>query len=189
MPLILPAIDLEFSPSPTEVKAKKKYLDSQNSIIQHSEALYDITNFVAIGTNQILRLAHEITQDLSSNVQPPEVFVGDITLDHTFCGSCFQPTKPSLTISSRPPRPTSWQDTSIRCPRAYLLLLTAVDYSLVIGRPPSASILPDMVPDILGMGVVMRLPWNSRIPLYQFQNRSLPHDVCATSPYIGGRHR
>ena len=64
IPLILSAIDLKLSPSYSEMLVRRNRLDAFAQIIQRSRNLYEVTDVVAAGTNQILQLAYAITKKL-----------------------------------------------------------------------------------------------------------------------------
>jgi hypothetical protein len=177
MPLVLAAIDLKLSPSREEMEIRQKRLSSLSQIIRHSEALYDVTDFVAVGTNHILQLAYATTQNLFLEEKTPQLFLPETTERHNSLTSPgLQSNTTSLSMSFKPNKPTSWQDAFIRCPRAYLLISTCVDYSLAIGRLPSASGLPEIVRDLPAMGVIARLPWTSAISTFD-SGSSLPNQV------------
>lgn len=162
MPLVLAAIDLKLSPSYTEMQARQHRLDFLSKIIRHSETLYDVTDFVAAGTNHILHLAYLTTRNLffpcpdksarSSEAQwPRKQENGENN------GPQARKTRPS-----RCERAQGWLDAFVRCPRAYLLISTSVDYSLSVGRLPYDSALPALVRNIPSIGAVTRLPWTMR---------------------------
>lgn len=150
MPLVLAAIDLKLSPSYDETRQRQKRLESLSKIIRHSETLYDVTDFVAVGTDQILQLAYTITQNIfHPYVFPPRVHARK---DH------------SVEIQGRHQcsprrRAKNWLDAFISCPRAYLLISTSVDYSLAVGRLPCDDSLPQLVRDFPSKGYIVRLPW------------------------------
>jgi hypothetical protein len=155
MPLVLAAIDLKLSPTREEMKSRQKRLDSLGLIIRRSESLYDVTDFVAVGTNYVLQLAYATTQHLFLGVGNSQRL-----WDRTATKEPF-PQKHSHLISrlAKPRQPQSWQDAFVRCPRAYLLISTTVDYSLSFGRLPSAYDLPELVRDLPAMGSIAGLPW------------------------------
>lgn len=62
MPLVLAAIDLKLSPSCQETAIRQQRLDCFTKIIRYSELQYDVTDFVAAGTNHLLQLAYTTTQ-------------------------------------------------------------------------------------------------------------------------------
>jgi hypothetical protein len=165
MPLVLAAIDLKLSPSREEIEVRQRRLNSLSQIIRHSETLYDVTDFVAVGTNHILQLAYMTTQNLFLEGKTQPLFLNDsMESQHSLVSTQRQERASNESMSPKPNRSTSWQDAFIRCPRAYLLISACVDYSLEIGRLPSASGLPEIVRDLPAMGVIARLPWTSDIP-------------------------
>ncbi|RMJ23671.1 hypothetical protein PHISP_05459 [Aspergillus sp. HF37] len=162
MPLILTAIDVKLASSYDEMTARKKRLDSLSRIIRHSETLYDVTDFVAVGINHILQLAYLTTKNLflrckqpseqellGSNALPP-LPIGERSLLRT---ETQQPGSRALG------RATSWVDAFTLWPRAYLLISKSVDYSLQVGRLPYENALPELVRHIPAMGATPRLPW------------------------------
>ncbi|KAJ5542747.1 hypothetical protein N7535_005171 [Penicillium sp. DV-2018c] len=181
MPLVLAAVDLKLSPSREEMEIRQKRLTSLSKIIRHSEALYDVTDFVAIGTNYILQLAYATTQNLFLEKKPPLFLAQSTESDNTLPSPGSQFNTTSVSTSSRSIKPSSWQEAFVRCPRAYLLISTCVDYSLAIGRLPSASNLPEIVRELPAMGVIARLPWTSDIPTFNsgspFLNQHHPADT------------
>lgn len=160
MPLILAAIDLKLSPSCDEMKIRQRRLDSLSRIIRLSESLYDVTDFVAAGTNHILQLAYVTTQNFFLPSKPSSRMINEKT-GHNLIEKRMDPQIPNLTRirNSNPTRAKSWLDAFLRCPRAYLLISTSVDYSLAVGRLPYDTSLPALVRDIPAMGAMMQLPW------------------------------
>ncbi|KAJ5365524.1 Transcription factor [Penicillium concentricum] len=171
MPLVLAAIDLKLSPSQKETEARQRRLNSLSQIIRHSETLYDVTDRVAVATNHLLQLAYVTTQNLPLEQKAPQLYSSDKIARENALPSNQSPARASnKSISPRTNRPTSWQDAFIRCPRAYLLISTAVDYTMAIGNLPCANVLPEIVRDLPAMGVIARLPWTSEIPFSQSTN-------------------
>ncbi|CAG8314748.1 unnamed protein product [Penicillium nalgiovense] len=192
MPLILAAIDLKLSPSHEEIEVRQRRLNSLSQIIRHSETLYDVTDFVAVGTNHILQLAYTTTQNLFLEEKTaPLISYNGVARQNSLVSTQRQERASNESMSPKPNRSTSWQDAFIRCPRAYLLISACVDYSLEIGRLPSASGLPEIVRDLPAMGIIARLPWTSDIPssnstssllsrMNQVQQQSYPVSVCSS---------
>lgn len=155
MPLVLAAIDLKLSPSCQETAIRQQRLDCFTKIIRYSELQYDVTDFVAAGTNHLLQLAYTTTQtfflprgcgkngNCASKSAPDRLnYVGQ-----------FQDRDLS-TLS----RVKSWPDAFLRDPTAYLLISNSVDYSLSVGRLPCTSNLPISVRNI-EMGIAATSPW------------------------------
>ncbi|CAG8291582.1 unnamed protein product [Penicillium nalgiovense] len=192
MPLVLAAIDLKLSPSHEEIEVRQRRLNSLSQIIRHSETLYDVTDFVAVGTNHILQLAYTTTQNLFlEETTAPLLSYDGVARQNSLVSTQRQERASNESTSPKPNRSTSWQDAFIRCPRAYLLISACVDYSLEIGRLPSASGLPEIVRDLPVMGIIARLPWTSDIPssnstssllsqMNQVQQQSYPVSVCSS---------
>lgn len=153
MPLILAALDLKLSSSYGEMTVRKKRLDALSLIVRHSYSLYDVTEYVAVGTNHILQLAYLVTRN---------IFLHCPNLDEIESSS--PRNSGSLRRHSQQnPKPfgraTSWVHAFVHCPQAYLLISTSVDYSLAVGRLPPANALPELVRNIPALGAVFTLPW------------------------------
>lgn len=160
MPLILAAIDLKLSPSCDEMKIRQKRLDSLSKIIRLSESLYDVTDFVAAGTNHILQLAYVTTQNFFLPSGPLSRTITDREERHLIKKRKNNEAQNLTRLgNSTPMRAKSWLDAFFRCPRAYLLISTSVDYSLSVGRLPYDTSLPALVRDIPAMGSITQLPW------------------------------
>lgn len=153
MPLILAALDLKLSSSYEEMISRKKLLNSLSLIIRHSYNLYDVTDYVAVGTNHILQLAYLITRNIFLHCPNPYEIESSKT---GYSGSLRRHSQQGL---KSPGRATSWVHAFVHCPQAYLLISTSVDYSLAVGRLPPANALPDLVRNIPAMGAVLTLPW------------------------------
>ncbi|THC97202.1 hypothetical protein EYZ11_003311 [Aspergillus tanneri] len=147
MPLVLTAIDLKLSPSSVEMASRRRRLDALGEIIRHSGRAYDVTDFISNGTNHLLHLAY-------------------LTSQHFF--RCWDRDTPSTAAGSeaiaarhreRSQRANGWYDAFLRCPRAYLLISTSVDYSFSVGRLPTDNALPELVRCIPPIGIGIRLPW------------------------------
>ncbi|KAJ5636862.1 Transcription factor [Penicillium longicatenatum] len=161
MPLVVAAIDLKLSPSRTETAARQRRLDSLSKIIRHAESLYDVTDFVAAGTNHILQLAYMTTQNffLARETLPTKNNTGERN-DSTGCNNMDQSDLFSRSSSPKHTRAKNWLDAFILCPRAYLLISTSVDYSLSVGRLPYDNSLPALVREISNQFSMCRLPWS-----------------------------
>ncbi|KAJ6005224.1 Transcription factor, partial [Penicillium sp. IBT 35674x] len=161
MPLVLAAIDLKLSPSRAETASRQKRLDSLKKIIQHSESLYDVTDFVAAGTNHILQLAYLTTQNffLSTDVSSTKRKTGEMN-DSVGCDNVHRNNISKRSHLPNQIRARNWLDAFILCPRAYLLISTSVDYSLSVGRLPYENSLPTLVRGISNQLSMSRLPWS-----------------------------
>ena len=159
MPLILAAIDVKLSSSYQEMTTRKKRLDTLSAIVRHSYTLYDITDYVAVGINHILRLAYLTTKSIFLQ---PKQSSGRPTIQSTHSGDIMG----LRTQGKQSPKPmgraTSWLDAFVVWPRAYLLISTSVDYSLAVGRLPCDTALPELVRHIPAMGTVLTLPWTMK---------------------------
>lgn len=165
MPLVLAAIDLKLSPSYEEMMIRQKRLHSLSGIIRQSESLYDVTDFVAAGTNHILQLAYLTTQNLFLGWEHP---VKGNASSGQLKRPCLSDNSSDNDLAKGPNshvRVKSWLDAFIYFPRAYLLISTTVDYSLSVGRLPYEHALPELVRHIPSMGATSRLPWTINAPI------------------------
>ncbi|KAJ5934090.1 hypothetical protein N7466_003637 [Penicillium verhagenii] len=161
MPLVLAAIDLKLSPSRSETASRQRRLDYLSNIIRHSEDLYDVTDYVAAGTNHILQLAYVTTQNFflpketpSTKRHPSE------RLNSVGINKSAEHNQVRMSYIPRGPiRANNWLEAFIQCPRAYLLISTSVDYSLSVGRLPYDNCLPALVREIPNQFSMSRLPW------------------------------
>lgn len=161
MPLVLAAIDLKLSPSRAETASRQRRLDSLKKIIRHSESLYDVTDFVAAGTNHILQLAYLTTQNffLPTDISSTKRRTGEI-YDSVGCDNVHRSNIFERSLSPDQTRARNWLDAFMLCPRAYLLISTSVDYSLSVGRLPYENSLPELVRGISYQFSMSRLPWS-----------------------------
>lgn len=179
MPLVLAAIDLKLSPSNTEMHARQHRINSLSKLIRYSESLYDVTDFVAAGTNHILQLAYLTTRNF-----PLQCGMSDNS--NKICN------KPSDRVSAGTRRARGWCDVFRRCPRAYLLISTSVDYSLAVGRLPYDSSLPTLVRRI--PGAITRLPWTvgsswPEAASINAREQQQQEDMSSSSPASGTSNR
>ncbi|KAJ5245809.1 Transcription factor [Penicillium chermesinum] len=147
MPLILAAIDLKLSSTREDIAQREKRLNCLSGIIRHSETLFDVTDFVAAGTNYLLQLAYWITQNLFLSGSRSPLGTGNrvSTGDGDLALSLPHIHQSKVVISSRA---KSWLDAFIKYPRAYLFISTSVDHYLSVGRMPYGNDLPALVRDI-----------------------------------------
>ncbi|KAJ5697120.1 hypothetical protein N7488_010804 [Penicillium malachiteum] len=161
MPLVLAAIDLKLSNTRSETTSREKVVDFLSKIVRHAESLYDVTDFVAAGTNQILQLAYITTRDffLSANSAIRDVSPKMSDDSGAGRGGVAQRGRKGRARAGESSRATNWLEAYMRCPRAYLLISTCVDYSLSVGRLPGGSSLPSLVREIASMCSMAQLPW------------------------------
>ena len=159
MPLILAAIDVKLSSSYQEMITRKKRLDTLSAIVRHSYTLYDITDYVAVGINHLLRLAYLTTKSIFLQ---PKQSSGRPTIQSIHFGDSMGLRTQGKQSQKPNGRATSWLDAFVVWPRAYLLISTSVDYSLAVGRLPCDSALPELVRHIPVMGSVLTLPWTMK---------------------------
>lgn len=155
MPLVLAAINLKISTSFLNIQKSKKTLDSISNIIRHSESLYDVTDVVAAGTNQILKLAYLVTQNIIIVCHSP-------SNSYKAQGQRSAEEQVLQQYSHRAPA-RSWVEAFIRVPRAYLLISTCVDYSLAFGCLPCGDSLPLSVRQLVSSNGIGQLPWTIRL--------------------------
>ncbi|KAH8699232.1 hypothetical protein BGW36DRAFT_358735 [Talaromyces proteolyticus] len=137
MPLILSAIDLKLSPSYSQMLVRRNRLNKFAEIIRQSRSLYEVTDLVAAGTNQILQLAYAIIKELFLRRKGKSI----------------------LRRSSFKPRATTWNEAYLRYPRAYLYISKSVEYGLSLGRLPNETALPEQVRHVPSIVLGTRVPW------------------------------
>jgi hypothetical protein len=163
MPLVLAAIDLKLSPSLQEMTIRQDRLDSLCQIIRHAEGLYDVIDLLAVSTNRILQLAYDITQNVfcySAGDSTRHLLVECPEEPHSRERNGTSCHKDILQLRASGPV-QNWAEAFIQFPRAYLLISTAVDYSLDVGRLPQHSALPKVVRHTLLRGSAVQLPWTT----------------------------
>ncbi|KAJ5838739.1 uncharacterized protein N7525_003927 [Penicillium rubens] len=116
-------------------EVRQRLLTAVSQIIRHSETLYDVTDCVAVSTNHVLQLAYATMQSLFED-KPRQLRSSSNILGRASI----------ISMLPKANRPTSWQDAFIRCPSAYLLILTPLDYAMSTERLPP---LPEIVRDLL----------------------------------------
>ncbi|KAJ5258411.1 hypothetical protein N7497_001727 [Penicillium chrysogenum] len=116
-------------------EVRQRLLTAVSQIIRHSETLYDVTDCVAVSTNHVLQLAYATTQNLFED-KPRQLRSSNNILGRASI----------ISMLPKANRPTSWQDAFIRCPSAYLLILTPLDYAMSTERLPP---LPEIVRDLI----------------------------------------
>lgn len=162
MPLVLTAIDLKLSPSSSEMDVRRRRLDALGEIVRHSGRVYDVTDFVSAGTNQILQLAYMTAQHLFMRWDQDPASPAPARSGSASSQAGYKPSTGEVvpaqtgTVAGRA---NCWLDAFLRYPRAYLLISTSVDYSLAVGRLPYDSALPELVRCIPPIGMGIRLPW------------------------------
>lgn len=145
MPLIVSALDVKLARAHDEMLVRKQRLDLLAEIYRRSANLYDVTNFVAVGSNQILQLVYKVSEELL--VREEHQLIEDTV------GTDLIPLDPSRN------RVSDWLDLFLYYPRLYLLISTSVDYGLSVGRLPHDNALPDLLRPKLGDVLKIELPW------------------------------
>lgn len=169
MPLILTAIDLKLSPTHSALSARLARFNALTEIVKHAESCYEVTDFVAVGINYVLRLAYLTTRVVfrsrsrtgiasSRAVSRTQRWVEDQGKEDGEGKKNRGGTRG--VVMKDGPKVTSWVDAFIVWPRAYLLISSSVDRSLAVGRLPSRQSLPELVRNIPAMGADFRLPWS-----------------------------
>ncbi|CRG91809.1 Leptin receptor [Talaromyces islandicus] len=162
MPLVLSAINLKLSPSYSQMLVRRNRLNTFAEVIRQSRLLYDVTDIVVAGTNQILQLAYAITKELFLRRKIPR-----------YTNSSTSPALES--------RATSWDEAYLRYPRAYLYISQSVEYSLSVGRLPTEVALPEQVRHVPSIVLGTRLPWAIQSSPARHALTEKPHyEVCLT---------
>ncbi|KAF9890807.1 hypothetical protein FE257_005378 [Aspergillus nanangensis] len=156
MPLIVSALDVKLAHTHDQTLLRRQRLDVLAEIYRRSASLYDVTNFVAVGSNQILQLVYRISHELLAQEE-------DHSIEDTIGTDMLSPSSSDNTVGT-------WLDLFLYYPRLYLLLSTSVDYSLSIGRLPHDRALPDVLQlqnqqQQGGGALKIELPWMSTVAL------------------------
>ncbi|KAL5359061.1 hypothetical protein BJX96DRAFT_174018 [Aspergillus floccosus] len=147
MPLIVSALDVKLARTHDETLTRNQRLNLLAEIYRRCASLYDVTNFVAVGSNQILQLVYTISRELL--VREERQLIEDAV------GTDF------ISLDPSKGRLSDWLDLFLYYPRLYLLVSTSVDYSLSVGRLPHDGALPDLLRPKMANSVKIELPWMS----------------------------
>ncbi|KAI7969254.1 hypothetical protein EIK77_003569 [Talaromyces pinophilus] len=186
-------------------------LEYFSEIIRQSRQIYDVTDFFADGTNNILQLAYAITRDVflqeetaPSQLSPHRAQNGISSIGLIDQQDFNAGVAGGGDVNCRPLLPTfkalrvrNWTDAFLRYPRAYLRISTCIDCSLATGRLPRDESLPPLVRDAASFLFRMpSLPWtltlnatldNSSMMTYTKDSRNIrgkPYHraKCSTKP-------
>ncbi|KAL4957086.1 hypothetical protein BDW69DRAFT_201962 [Aspergillus filifer] len=174
-PLVNAAFNVKLARSYDEIIVRRRYVDLLADIYRRLALLYNVTNYVAVGTNQILKLVYSLSQELllrehSSNATG--VARSQFSRSASNLGA---PLK-----SSSKSRISDWVDVFIYYPRAYLLISTSVDYSLSIGRLPHDNDIPEFIRDGSPGTSSVKLPWMTKTDLVN-PSEATEHDFWCPS--------
>ncbi|KAE8368893.1 hypothetical protein BDV27DRAFT_166816 [Aspergillus caelatus] len=139
VPLVLTAIDVKLSPSPAEMVIRKRRLERLGEIVRHSRMLYDVADYVAVGTNHILQLAYITTQEAFLQCRTNAIGSPQMQIESSSAGMSLDASMLNAN------RVTNWYDAFLSSPRAYLRISVSLDYSLATGRLPYDNALPLLV--------------------------------------------
>ncbi|KAE8420413.1 hypothetical protein BDV36DRAFT_293300 [Aspergillus pseudocaelatus] len=153
VPLVLTAIDVKLSPSPAEMVIRKRRLERLGEIVRHSRMLYDVADYVAVGTNHILQLAYITTQEAFLQCRTNAIGSPQMQIESSSAGMSLDASMLNAN------RVTNWYDAFLSSPRAYLRISVSLDYSLATGRLPYDNALPLLVRQTPWAKKQQKLPW------------------------------
>ncbi|KAL4959274.1 Zn(II)2Cys6 transcription factor [Aspergillus stella-maris] len=171
-PLVNAAFDVKLARSYEEMVVRRRHVDLLADIYRRLALLYNVTNYVAVGTNQILKLVYRLSQELLLREHSSHTTV--------VAGSQFSRSASNLRAlkPSCKSRLTDWVDVFIHYPRAYLLISTSVDYSLSIGRLPHDNDIPEFIRDGSPGTSSVKLPWMTETALVNPSDATEPDFWC-----------
>jgi hypothetical protein len=142
---------------------RKRALSYYADIVSQSRKVYDVTDFVAAGTNQILRLAYGITKELFLH-RSSGVYKSSMKASSQRDRDNIMQSVPNSQVLAKEERVKTWTEAFVRYPRAYLRITTCVDYSLANGRLPRDDSLPPLVRHVTSLVLgTPKLPWTVSI--------------------------
>ncbi|KAL4914577.1 hypothetical protein BDW62DRAFT_219990 [Aspergillus aurantiobrunneus] len=159
-PLVNSALDLKLARSYEEMVMRRRHVDLLADIYRRLALLYNVTNYVAVGTNQILKLVYSLSQQLLHREGQSHVSTAGPSQFMQNAGSMGN--SADLVLNNRL---TNWVDVFVYYPRAYLLISTSVDYSLSIGRLPHDNDIPEFLRSASSNTPRVRLPWMTKTDL------------------------
>ncbi|KAL2861971.1 hypothetical protein BJX68DRAFT_14041 [Aspergillus pseudodeflectus] len=160
-PLVNAALDAKLARSYEDMTLRRRHVDLLADIYRRLALLYNVTNYVAVGTNQILKLVYSLSQEvllrenrshLPGAGGPSAQMAKSANMNH------------SLKLGAGN-RLATWPDLWICYPRAYLLISTSVDYSLSVGRLPHDNDIPEFLLNTPPDTPKVRLPWMTKTDL------------------------
>lgn len=149
--------------------ARRRHVDLLADIYRRLALIYNVTNYVAVGTNQILKLVYSLSQELLLRADQP-----DASTVQSAKGAPMG-TNVKMNLTSRI---TNWMEVFVYYPRAYLLISTSVDYSLSVGRLPHDNDIPEFLRNILPGTPKITLPWMAKTDLINPTNVAGPDFWC-----------
>ncbi|KAL5336908.1 hypothetical protein BJX70DRAFT_371452 [Aspergillus crustosus] len=155
-PLVNAALDAKLARSYDEMVVRRRHVDLLADIYRRLAILYNVTNYVAVGTNQILKLVYGLSHEL--RLQEGQVGAGPSRL----ATSATAGGAPKMGLNNRV---ANWVDVFLRHPRVYLLISTSVDYSLSVGRLPHNNDIPEFLLKTPPGTPKVRLPWMTKTDL------------------------
>ncbi|KAL4789285.1 hypothetical protein BDV19DRAFT_397190 [Aspergillus venezuelensis] len=172
-PLVNAAFNVKLARSDEEMVARRRHVDLLADIYRRLALLYHVTNYVAVGTNQILKLVYSLSQELLHREHSSHTMGAIRSQFSRSATNLGAPIKPSSKS-----RLTDWVDVFICYPRAYLLISTSVDYSLSIGRLPHDNDIPEFIRDGSPGTCSVKLPWMTKTDLVNPSDATEPDFWC-----------
>ena len=132
---------------------RKRRLERLGEIVRHSRMLYDVADYVAVGTNHILQLAYITTQEAFLRCRTNAIGSSQMQIESSSAGMSLDASMLNAN------RVTNWYDAFLSSPRAYLRISVSLDYSLATGRLPYDNALPLLVRQTPWAKKQQKLPW------------------------------
>ncbi|KAJ6007889.1 hypothetical protein N7540_011865 [Penicillium herquei] len=155
MPLVISAINLKLSKTTAEIHSRQTSLKCLAELMSHSRRVYDVSDFISTQTDKILHLAYLTSQ---------QIFLQEDgrLLSQPHSAQTPQPCNEVNTqLGER--RIKTWHDAFLNHTRAYLLIITTVDYFMSVGRLPEEKYLPELVCFMPPLDRI-KLPWTLQPP-------------------------
>ncbi|KAJ0421307.1 hypothetical protein BJY00DRAFT_323322 [Aspergillus carlsbadensis] len=160
-PLVNAALDVKLARTYEDMVVRRQHVDLLADIYRRLALLYNVTNYVAVGTNQILKLVYRLSEEvllrenqshLAAAGGPSAQMAKNANMNHNL----------KLGAGNRL---ANWPDLWVCYPRAYLLISTSVDYSLSVGRLPHDNDIPEFLLNTPPDTPKVRLPWMTKTDL------------------------
>ncbi|KAL2818058.1 hypothetical protein BJX63DRAFT_384469 [Aspergillus granulosus] len=173
-PLVNAAFDVKLARSYEDMVLRRRHVDLLADIYRRLALLYNVTNYVAVGTNQILKLVYTLSQEVLLRENQSQVsgaggasaqIAKNANINHNV----------KLGVGNRL---ANWPDVWLCYPRAYLLISTSVDYSLSVGRLPHDNDIPEFLLNTPPDTPKVRLPWMTKTDLINPSDVSGPDFWC-----------